>query len=272
MYWSRHQQVFPAVIGIVQYTSNVSLSLSLCCCGKKAGCCYILLGGFIVAQNDIEPFMIWGYYISPVMYGQNALVINEFLDKRWSATPEFMHLQLGKSFSTLTFLNPLSDSKSIVLDEDVGKKNEKSSGQMTSEGFDMTVRNASRGTGSSVGVTDHAPRKGMLFPFQPLSLAFNHINYYVDMPTGVPYPALQSKRRSKTHQHPVLNTACKDGKSFTYNSSINIVVTVAINGGLMTLVLPDADKLDLYLLFQKWKELVEKARAKQLQPHDDFKH
>ncbi|CAL5355498.1 unnamed protein product [Camellia sinensis] len=34
---------------------------------------------------DIEPFMIWGYYISPVMYGQNALVINEFLDKRWSA-------------------------------------------------------------------------------------------------------------------------------------------------------------------------------------------
>ncbi|XP_028056587.1 ABC transporter G family member 39-like [Camellia sinensis] len=45
----------------------------------------ILLRGFIVAQNDIEPFMIWGYYISPVMYGQNALVINEFLDKRWSA-------------------------------------------------------------------------------------------------------------------------------------------------------------------------------------------
>ncbi|CAL5394069.1 unnamed protein product [Camellia sinensis] len=45
----------------------------------------ILLRGFIVAQNDIEPFMIWGYYISPVMYGQNALLINEFLDKRWSA-------------------------------------------------------------------------------------------------------------------------------------------------------------------------------------------
>ncbi|XP_028082709.1 pleiotropic drug resistance protein 2-like [Camellia sinensis] len=178
----------------------------------------ILLGGFIVAQNDIEPFMIWGYYISPVMYGQNALVINEFLDKRWSApnpdprihaptvgkvllksrgffTDDYMFwvcvgALLGFSLlfnilfiAALTFLNPLSDSKSIVLDEDVGKKNKKSSGRMTSEGFDMTVRNASRGTDSSVGVTDHAPRKGMLFPFQPLSLAFNHINYYVDMPT-----------------------------------------------------------------------------------------
>lgn len=27
-------------------------------------------------------------------------------------------------------------------------------------------------------------------------------------------------------------------------------------------------QLDLYLLSQKWKELVEKARSKQLQPHE----
>lgn len=34
--------------------------------------------------DDIEPWMIWGYYISPMMYGQNAIAINEFLAKRWS--------------------------------------------------------------------------------------------------------------------------------------------------------------------------------------------
>lgn len=44
-------------------------------------------------------------------------------------------------------------------------------------------------------------------------------------------------------QHPVLNATCKDGKSFTYNSSINIAVAVAINGGLITPVLQDADKV-----------------------------
>ncbi|XP_027360968.1 dihydrolipoyllysine-residue acetyltransferase component 4 of pyruvate dehydrogenase complex, chloroplastic [Abrus precatorius] len=69
-------------------------------------------------------------------------------------------------------------------------------------------------------------------------------------------------------QHPVVNASCKDGKNFAYNSNINIAVAVAINGGLITPVLQDADKLDLYLLSQKWKELVEKARAKQLQPHE----
>lgn len=34
--------------------------------------------------GDIEPWMIWGYYVSPMMYGQNAIVINEFLDDRWN--------------------------------------------------------------------------------------------------------------------------------------------------------------------------------------------
>lgn len=106
-------------------------------------------------------------------------------------------------------------------------------------------------------------------------------------------------------KHPVVNSSCRDGKSFTYNSSINIAVAVAIDGGLITPVLPDADKVkhkcqsdvvchsfyfyivdsrsnklyykavflmfcqvDIYTLSRKWKELVDKARAKQLQPHE----
>ncbi|KAK4358996.1 hypothetical protein RND71_021225 [Anisodus tanguticus] len=69
-------------------------------------------------------------------------------------------------------------------------------------------------------------------------------------------------------KHPVVNSSCRDGKSFTYNSSINIAVAVAIDGGLITPVLQDADKVDLYSLSRKWKELVDKARAKQLQPHE----
>ncbi|CAB4265002.1 unnamed protein product [Prunus armeniaca] len=88
-------------------------------------------------------------------------------------------------------------------------------------------------------------------------------------PKGVTMTALLAKAAALAlAQHPVVNASCKDGKSFTYNSSINIAVAVAINGGLITPVLQDADKLDLYLLSQKWKELVEKARAKQLQPHE----
>jgi pyruvate dehydrogenase E2 component (dihydrolipoamide acetyltransferase) len=88
-------------------------------------------------------------------------------------------------------------------------------------------------------------------------------------PKGVTMTALLAKAAGMAlAQHPVVNASCKDGKSFTYNSNVNIAVAVAINGGLITPVLPDADKLDLYSLSRKWKELVEKARSKQLQPHE----
>ncbi|XP_028126603.1 pleiotropic drug resistance protein 2-like [Camellia sinensis] len=189
-----------------------------------------VLGGFIVAKNDIQPFMIWGYYISPMMYGQNAIVMNEFLDKRWSANnidPRINAPTIGKAllttrsfykddymfwvcivaligFSllfnvlfivTLTFLNPLGDSKVVISDEDNEKKNKKSSsGQMASEGIDMAVRNASQGSDSIIGASGHSTRKGMVLPFQPLSLAFSHINYYVDMPAEMKSQGINEDR------------------------------------------------------------------------------
>lgn len=86
---------------------------------------------------------------------------------------------------------------------------------------------------------------------------------------GVTMTALLAKATALAlAQHPVVNASCKDGKSFTYSSSINIAVAVAMDGGLITPVLQDADKMDLYLLSQRWKELVDKARAKQLQPQE----
>ncbi|XP_023536346.1 dihydrolipoyllysine-residue acetyltransferase component 5 of pyruvate dehydrogenase complex, chloroplastic-like [Cucurbita pepo subsp. pepo] len=86
---------------------------------------------------------------------------------------------------------------------------------------------------------------------------------------GVTMTALLAKATALAlAKHPVVNSSCRDGKSFTYNSSINIAVAVAIDGGLITPVLQDADKVDIYSLSRKWKELVDKARAKQLQPQE----
>ncbi|XP_012852870.1 PREDICTED: pleiotropic drug resistance protein 2-like [Erythranthe guttata] len=93
--------------------------------------------------------MIWGYYVSPMMYGQNAIAINEFLDDRWSAPTNGSEPTVGKTllkdrglFTTeswywicimalfgfsllfnvlfigaLTYLNPLGDNKAIISDE-----------------------------------------------------------------------------------------------------------------------------------------------------------
>uniref|UniRef100_A0A1J3G9G2 Dihydrolipoamide acetyltransferase component of pyruvate dehydrogenase complex n=1 Tax=Noccaea caerulescens TaxID=107243 RepID=A0A1J3G9G2_NOCCA len=86
---------------------------------------------------------------------------------------------------------------------------------------------------------------------------------------GVTMTALLAKATALAlAKHPVVNSSCRDGNSFVYNKSINIAVAVAIDGGLITPVLQNADKVDIYSLSRKWKELVDKARAKQLQPQE----
>ncbi|CAL9113471.1 unnamed protein product [Musa textilis] len=72
----------------------------------------------------------------------------------------------------------------------------------------------------------------------------------------------------RSQRMPLMIFTRKGGKSFIYNSSMNIAVAVAIDGGLITPVLQGADKVDIYSLSRKWKKLVDKARAKQLQPHE----
>ncbi|KAJ9540247.1 hypothetical protein OSB04_026753 [Centaurea solstitialis] len=180
---------FIAALGRTQVVANALGTFSLLL--------IFVLGGFIVAKDDIEPWMIWGYYISPMMYGQNAIVMNEFLDKRWSTPNPDSRINeptVGKvllksrgMFTTeymfwvcvialfgfsvlfnlffvvaLTYLKPLGDSKTVVPTEE--EKNVKHPQTDT----EMAARNSNK--------------KGMVLPFQPLSLAFDHVNYFVDMP------------------------------------------------------------------------------------------
>ncbi|CAN1308015.1 ABC transporter G family member 39 [Linum perenne] len=137
----------------------------------------LVMGGFIISKDDIQPWMIWGYYTSPLMYGQNAIAINEFLDDRWSA-PRINATTVGE----------------VIL---------KSRGFYTEEhwfwiciaalfGFSVLFNVwfiaalaylSRKSLHSHFPYLSRATRRGMVLPFRPLSLAFNHVNYYVDMPS-----------------------------------------------------------------------------------------
>ncbi|CAL0309799.1 unnamed protein product [Lupinus luteus] len=41
------------------------------------------MSGFVLSKDNIKSWWLWGFWISPMMYGQNAIVINEFLGKKW---------------------------------------------------------------------------------------------------------------------------------------------------------------------------------------------
>ncbi|KAJ1416661.1 P-loop containing nucleoside triphosphate hydrolase [Sesbania bispinosa] len=41
------------------------------------------MSGFVLSEDNIKKWWLWGFWISPMMYGQNAIVNNEFLGKKW---------------------------------------------------------------------------------------------------------------------------------------------------------------------------------------------
>ncbi|XP_058087713.1 pleiotropic drug resistance protein 2 isoform X2 [Magnolia sinica] len=205
-----------------------------------------VFGGFVVSKDDIQPWWMWGYWSSPMMYGQNAVAINEFLDDRWNIPnndPRIDAPTVGKALlksralftdeywfwisivaligfsllfnlcfiAALTYLNPFGNSQALMLDEDVKKKHkenpysdrsQRSTATGTSststypvfEGIDMEVRNGTTSSKSSIRVANHAEKRGMVLPFQPLSLSFNHVNYYVDMPTEMKSEGIEETR------------------------------------------------------------------------------
>ncbi len=86
---------------------------------------------------------------------------------------------------------------------------------------------------------------------------------------GVTMTALLAKAVAVTlKKHPIVNASYTD-QGIVYHRSVNVAMAVAMpDGGLITPVLQGADQTDIYSLSRQWKELVERARAKQLQPEE----
>ncbi|XP_064934418.1 pleiotropic drug resistance protein 2-like isoform X2 [Musa acuminata AAA Group] len=198
-----------------------------------------VLGGFVMSKDDIKPWWKWGFWSSPLMYGQNAIAINEFLDPRWGAPNNDANIDAAtvgtailKSrgmfvngywywvsigaligfvilfnilfILSLTFLNPIASSQSMIVDEELESKKRKNSsgGDQRFELIESDRRStapdipaaARRNSSESFSSSVCPARRGMVLPFQPLSLAFNHVNYYVDMPAEMKNQGIQEDR------------------------------------------------------------------------------
>ena len=90
-------------------------------------------------------------------------------------------------------------------------------------------------------------------------------------PKGVTMTALLAKAVGVVlARHPQVNAATSaDGTAMAFPASVNVAVAVAMeDGGLITPVLANADKTDIYAMARNWADLVARARSKQLQPEE----
>ncbi|EXC25843.1 Pleiotropic drug resistance protein 1 [Morus notabilis] len=153
------------------------------------------LGGFVLTRDEIKKWWIWGYWISPMMYGQNAVVINEFSGKSWShvapnsTEPLGVAVMKSRGFFphaywywigvgaligfillfnicftiALTYLNPFVNPQVVESDE------ESCSSEMQ-KGCGDEIRNR-------VTEQNSNKKRGMILPFEPHSISFYDITY-----------------------------------------------------------------------------------------------
>ncbi|XP_027349846.1 pleiotropic drug resistance protein 1-like isoform X2 [Abrus precatorius] len=116
------------------------------------------MSGFLLSKDNIKKWWLWGFWISPMMYGQNAMVNNEFLGDRWrhvlpnSIEPLGVEVLKSRGFFTqsywywigvgalagytllfnfgymlaLTFLNPIGKHQAVISEE--AQSNEQNGG------------------------------------------------------------------------------------------------------------------------------------------------
>ncbi|XP_020550291.1 pleiotropic drug resistance protein 1-like isoform X1 [Sesamum indicum] len=199
----------------------------------------LVLGGFILSRDNIKSWWIWGYWFSPLMYGQNAIAVNEFLGKSWSHIPPGATEPVGVSILkargifpearwywiglgaiigyaflfnflvtlALTYLNPLGKPQAILSEETLAERTASkriepielsSRGKRTSGREDDVQRSVSaRSMSSRVGSISNADpsrKRGMILPFEPLSMTFDDIHYAVDMPQEMKAHGIQEER------------------------------------------------------------------------------
>ena len=226
----------------------------------------------------------------PAAIQPSAPVVN---DGRIVASPRAKKLasQMGVDLATVRGSGP----HGRIQAEDV----EKASGQPISvprvaEGTAPAVT----GGGSSAAAAPASPagssfgRPGETVPFNTLQGAVNRnmeaslavpcfrVGYTITTdkldafykqvkPKGVTMTALLAKAVAVTlARHPQVNAATT-AAGMAYPADVNVAVAVAMeDGGLITPVLRNADRTDLYEMSRQWGDLVKRSRSKQLQPEE----
>ncbi|KAK3028090.1 hypothetical protein RJ639_039381 [Escallonia herrerae] len=177
--------------------------------GSFAMLIVMALGGYVISRDTIPRWWIWGFWISPLTYGQGAASANEFLGHSWdkkagndsnlplgvailkarSLFPQSYWYWIGVAallgytvlFNILftfflTYLNPLGKRQAVVSDKELQDRDRIRKGETVGIQLREYLQHSGSFTGKSF------KQKGMVLPFQPLSMSFRNINYYVDVP------------------------------------------------------------------------------------------
>lgn len=189
--------------------------------GSFALLVFLVLGGFILSKEDIPRGWIWGYWVTPLSYAQNAIAVNEFLATRWQimspnveGVPLYMSILTSKgmyykqywytigalALIGYTFLFNLTLTLALKYLQPLGRQQTIIPEKLLNE--QLETRKGTTNLLVSVGVGKkqlHQEKKGMILPFKPLALTFDDMSYFVNMPPEMKEKGIKSPKLQLLH-------------------------------------------------------------------------
>ncbi|KAH9780003.1 ABC transporter G family member 37 [Citrus sinensis] len=194
--------LFRAIASIFR---TVAVSFAI---GTMAILMLLLFGGFIIPKKSMPSWLEWGFWVCPLTYGEIGLTVNEFLAPRWEKvisgnttagmqTLESRGLNFDSSFYwisigaligftmlfnavftlALTFLKPPGKSRTLISYEKYLELQD----QKDCVGSDRDRSPTDAPLKAATG-----PKRGkMILPFEPLTVTFEDLRYYVDIPSAM---------------------------------------------------------------------------------------
>ncbi|CAA2995350.1 pleiotropic drug resistance 3 [Olea europaea subsp. europaea] len=175
----------------------------------------LLFGGFLIPKPSMPSWLKWAFWVSPLSYGEIGLAVNEFLAPRWqkelsgettvgretlesrglSFGGHLFWVSLGALFGftllfnigftlALSFLKP-SGSRAIISSEKLSQL--QGSEEYVSEAHAEQSKN-------SPSTTTKSHRDRMVLPFEPQTIVFQDVQYYVETPMAMKERGFNQKR------------------------------------------------------------------------------
>ncbi|KAL5710887.1 transcription factor [Ranunculus cassubicifolius] len=192
-------------------------------CGSFALVIIMVLGGFVLSRDAVPKWWIWGYWASPLMYGQNAILVNEFFGKSWSHVPPNSEESLGLSVLksrgifpeaywywigvgallgyiflfnllitlALKYLDPFGKPRTVLSKESLSDRTAIKTGSSIEPLPSLELSAKVKETNA---VNGKKKKRGMVLPFQPHSISFDEVRYAIDMPQEMKAEGVQEDR------------------------------------------------------------------------------
>ncbi|KAF5463243.1 hypothetical protein F2P56_019173 [Juglans regia] len=178
----------------------------------------MLFGGFIINKSSMPVWLRWGFWVSPITYGEIGLSLNEFLAPRWQKLTSanttigqeilesrglnfdgyLFWISLGALFGftivfnigyilALSYLKSPGSSR-VIISHEMLSKVPGSDDSHVGDHLDEKSKNSH--LQANIG-----PKKGrMVLPFTPLTVVFEDVQYYVDTPLEMREQGFTNKR------------------------------------------------------------------------------